>query len=294
MSNDVVSKACVSKPTLLGNTVISQRKKCFATHFKVIASGKLIEVYEYSRPILINHQGNIHDRIKIVTDDEILDIVSNSTQCQSDRSDEYKQRNINKAKNRIRRIVQANFDKVGKFLEFDFKDTDEFDIHSLTDCHKRYANFMRKLKYRFPMMKYMAVPEFQDKNKRGAVHYHAILDMPFMPWKELLKLWGHGRIYIQQIKDPAVVGIYIAKYISKALVDPRYQGHRCFYSSKNLIQPIVKYGDNLKDIIQSIEAKGFTPSYSNTYHSDWCGEITYKSYNLYNLPAQEKENNGHH
>lgn len=274
---------------LLVNTVISQPKKVgIKTHFKVIGSGKIIEIYQYSKNIFVNHSG-FPKKLKVPSDAEILDILTNPEKYSvpSVRSQEYKQRNIIKAKNRIRRLVQANFDQQGKFLTFSFAKTTKVDITSLTDCHVLYARFMRSLRDKYPNFRYVAVPEFQ---KRGAVHYHAMVDVPYTPWKTLMKLWQYGGVYITKINNPAYVGSYIAKYVGKALEDKRYSGHRCFYSSKNLIQPVVKYGDDLQNIMQAIEARGITPSFTNSYYSDWCGQISYKSYNLYQTPAQSKGN----
>lgn len=285
------SEACDSKHTgssLLVNTVTSQHKTRFVTHTKLIRCGKIIEYYNFARPIYINRQPTKNKKLTLLTDEEIYDILVNPEKYMKpkDRSHEYKLRNINKARNRIRRLVQANFDLQGKFLTFHFKNTSSFDINSLFDCHIRFAQFMRILRSKYHDFRYVAVPEFQ---KRGAVHYHLMVDIPYTPWKDLMSLWKHGGVFIESINNPAAVGAYISKYVGKALNDERYSGHRCFYSSKNLTQPTVLYGDEYMAKIGLIERMGFTPAFVKTYSSDWCGQITYKSYNLYNSPAQ-KEN----
>jgi len=43
---------------------------------------------------------------------------------------------------------------------------------------------MKRIRGRYPGFKYVATREFQDKNGRGAVHYHIAINM-FIPKKEL-------------------------------------------------------------------------------------------------------------
>ena len=135
----------------------------------------------------------------------------------------------------------------------------------------------------------MAVPEHQDKNGRGAVHYHLLIRIPFIDMKKLNKLWRYGYVYIEKIYNHSKVGSYIGKYFAKSAEDPRFDGHRKFYASQNLIQPVVVYGDHLADIKRKIEERGFQPSYQTEYFSEHQGNINYWSYNLYQKPAQETE-----
>lgn len=270
--------------SLLDNTGISRHTHGLFTRFKVIGYGKYLEVYEFQAPINVyRHRPSSR---KLLEPEEVMEILVNpEKQVSNNRSEEYRKQNAIRAKNRIRRLVQRNFDKVGKLLTLTFRDTDRFDITSLKACHQRYAYFVKRLSSQFPNTRYLAVPEFQ---KRGAVHYHLVLDIPYTPVEELRELWPYGFIQIKKIFNPACVGLYIAKYVSKAMLDERYQNHRCFHSSKNLKQPVIAYGDQLADKIKAIEAKGFKPTYTKTYHSDWYGEIKYSQYNLYQTPAPKE------
>lgn len=40
--------------------------------------------------------------------------------------------------------------------------------------------------------------EFQ---KRGAIHYHLLCNLPFVSSKELAEIWTHGFIKIKKIED---------------------------------------------------------------------------------------------
>src|SRR5690606_22859558 len=126
------------------------------------------EIYEYEIPIRFNHGNKGRKQLDA---DEIIDILTHPERYQS-RGDEYKKRNVIKAKNNLRRLAQANFDHSSKFLTLTFANTKKFDITCLTDCHYRLEYFIKTLRDKFTYLKYLAVPEFQDKNGRGAVHYH--------------------------------------------------------------------------------------------------------------------------
>jgi hypothetical protein len=288
MESSIVGSGVSPNPSsLLDNTVTSRHSRGFYTRIKMIGMGKIIEVYEFQAPINVGRKGKSYrPRLEF---DEIEDILVNPEKYHKNhiRSEEYRKRNVIKAKNRIRRLVQRNFDTVGKFLTLTFRDTQVFDVNSLEDCHLRFYGFIRRLRQEYPKVRYVGVPEFQ---KRGAVHYHLLVDIPYTPVEKLRLMWSHGFIKINKIHNPAYVGVYIAKYVGKAFADERYSGHRCFYTSKNLSKPVVVYGEQLWGKLQAIQAKGFLPTYEKTYHSKWCGQITYQSYNLYQPPAQNGVN----
>lgn len=292
-------EACLGKSSassLLDNTVISRQTHPLRTRIKVITSGKIMEVYYFAKPILVGQSLIHYKKMELLTEYEIANILNDPKKYgESGRSEEYKQRNVSRSRNKIRRLVQNNFDNVSKFLTLTFKDTTKFDVTSLSDCVDRYQYFIKKLHSKYPDVKNLSVPEFQDKNGRGAVHFHSVIDLPFVPVSELRKLWRYGFIKINKIYSPELVGIYVAKYLGKNAGDKRFEGHRTFYASNNLTQPVIRYDDaidhNLEHKIEALEARGITPSFTNSYYSDWCGKVTYKSYNLYQLPAQETEKN---
>ena len=59
-----------------------------------------------------------------------------------------------------------------------------------------------------------------EKQKRGAIHYHIVLfSFPFVPHERLMKIWGHGLVWINKIDVDAVEnrGRYLSKYFDKDL-----------------------------------------------------------------------------
>lgn len=61
------------------------------------------------------------------------------------------------------------------FVTLTFEDTDKFDITDLNCCNKKLSSYLKRIKEHYPDLKYLGVPEFQ---KRGAVHYHLLLNVP--------------------------------------------------------------------------------------------------------------------
>lgn len=83
--------------------------------------------------------------------------------------------------------------------------------------------------------KYLAVIEFQE---RGAIHYHIICNLPYVPHKELQELWGNGIVWINCIQNADNVGAYVVKYMTKDTADKRLQNHKGYLCSKGLKRPI--------------------------------------------------------
>lgn len=273
--------------SLLDNIVISNEREIFNSRIKIVVSGKIVEAYEYEYPVWLSgsfmrqplpeHMTKSKARRDDISDEE-----------RSLRTEQYQQRRVSRAKTRMRRLIQSNFDQAGKFLTLTFRDTDKFDINSLSDCNKRKTYFLTQLRKSYPDVKFVAVPEFQ---KRGAVHYHLILDLPYVPIDELRVMWQYGFVRINKIYNPAKVGSYIAKYLAKNVEDPRFKKHRCFSSSKNLDQPKVHYGNHLNQVVDEFGKLGIDPVFEITYASQNCGMIKFRQYNFYKQslsPAQKE------
>ena len=100
---------------------------------------------------------------------------------------EQKEKNYNqqviKRRNNVRRLLCCNFSDKDKFFTLTFENN-ETDIQK---CDKEFKKFIQRLKYTYKLkdFKYLAVIEFQE---RGAVHYHIICNLPYVPQKELQEL----------------------------------------------------------------------------------------------------------
>lgn len=150
----------------------------------------------------------------------------------------------------MKRIVDCNFSaKRGKFITLTFNDENDFDIRNLTQTHKVFKQFIQRFTRYFPKLKYVAVPEFQDKTGRGAVHYHMICNIPYTQKEKVAEIWQHGFIKIKDIKRVGSVGGYLAKYMSKDASDERFGKNKKVLRSKFLARPNVLYGRKAHDFL---------------------------------------------
>lgn len=194
----------------------------------------------------------------------------------------YKQRQKHR-RNRIRQLVCSNFDSGSKFVTLTFNDSHEFDIRDVQACNQYFRKFILRLKYRYPDLKYVAVIEFQDKNGRGAVHYHMICNLPYIKKADLQEIWKGGFVKINAIDKVDNVGAYVVKYMCKDTEDTRLCGENAYLHSKGLQEPVEVCtwkgeSDLWRQLHETIESE--TPSYSAKYESEYAGKIEYMQYNF--------------
>jgi len=231
MENVAESQNQENQNVRLDNTVTS-REKYKQYQWKTITSGTLVEVYQFEVPLMIG-------RKPFKSANSIGEI----------RDDEYKKRSATKAVSTIRRLIHANFEKYAKFISLTFKNTEKFNIQSLTECNDRKVTFLAKLRSINHKVKYICVPEYQD---RGAVHYHVICNLPYLEKKVLKKLWPYGFSDIRAIDEVSRQAHYVAKYVQKNRLDPRFDGRRTYVTSTNLLRPVINYGNKAKAEINKI------------------------------------------
>lgn len=241
----------------------------------ILSAPHIIEVYEYEYPVRTgqDHRGR-----------------KKTKKGESENKDKNKIQTIQRARNNIRRLALANFSENAKFITLTFKDTDKFNIRSVKECNIRFNKFIKRCRRVYGCFKYLAVVEFQDKNKRGAVHYHMLSDIAINEVHELAKLWLYGEPQaldiqpVECINDVNIdnIGAYLIKYMSKNLNDERFAGSRCYLKSRNLVKPVELTGAAARKYIYQLQLKdkNMNPVYTNTYKSEYNGEVTYKEYNL--------------
>lgn len=230
---------------------------------KIVATQGIVEVWRYER---LNTAGG------------------GKRENESDEKGEYSEQNYRERqrnrRNRIRQLICTNFDSGSKFVTLTFGKVD-FDITDVKACNKHFKLFILRLKYRYPELKYVAVIEFQ---KRGAVHYHMICNLPFVKKKELQEIWGAGFIKINAIDKVDNVGAYVIKYMCKDTEDKRLQGLKAYNCSKGLLEPVqlctwrAEDSEAWREIHERLEKE--SPSYAGTYESENAGKIEYRQYNF--------------
>lgn len=232
---------------------------------KILISQGIVEVWRYEK---LNVKG-VNNPDGKTTDGE--DQIGNYQRRQKIR------------RNRIRQLVCSNFDSGSKFVTLTFDNSRDFDITDVQACNKYFKQFIQRLRYRYADLQYLAVIEFQDKNGRGAVHYHMICNLPFIKKNELADIWRAGFVKINRIDKVDNVGAYVIKYMCKDTEDTRLCGENAYMHSKGLKEPVTVCtwkGDKQvwREIHNTLESE--SPTYSAKYMSDNAGEIQYMQYNF--------------
>lgn len=182
-------------------------------------------------------------------------------------------------KTNVRQLVTCNFTEHSKFITLTFREN----MIDVKQANYEFKKFIGKLTYfhEKKSFKYLAVIEFQQ---RGAVHYHMIADLDFVPASMLENLWGQGFIKINDISRVDNVGAYVVKYMNKDISDPRLQGLKAYNCSRGLSRPTELKSWTMSDyqavneISEGLKEK--TPVYSSQYTSDQSGTILYQQYNF--------------
>lgn len=184
-------------------------------------------------------------------------------------------------RNMIRQLVCTNFDSGSKFVTLTFDGEREFDIKNVQESNAYFKLFVKRMKYRYPEFRYVAVIEFQDKNDRGAVHYHMVCNLPYVKKSELMEIWSGGFVKINAIDKVDNIGAYVVKYMTSDVNDKRLCGENAYLHSHDLKKPVevATWRDSVawKKIHEELERK--KPSYARTYESPEAGRIEYYQYN---------------
>lgn len=254
---------------------------------KIIKSGDVIEVYEYSEGYLKGYK---------LTENEINN-RRRSSESDSDDTDS-RERSLKRAKANLRRLVNSNIGRHGKeftakFLTLTFKEN----VQDIEQANYEFVKFIKRLNYycfgtKKANLKYTCVIEFQ---KRGAIHYHVIIyNMPFVKANDIAKVWGNGFIKINKIDDVDNVGAYVAEYLGQAekgqgknIEDDRLRGQKSYFSSRGLLKS-VEITD--KEIVEQVAAVLLNqePVYSVAYENEYMGNVVYKQYNLKKVISKDE------
>ena len=247
--------------TRLDNTGTKGQQKVGFTKHKLIKSGKMFEVYEYEHPVRYGSTGKKR---------------AHTQRKKSSRSEEHRARNIVRAGFTLKRLAFLNFSENDKFITLTFNNEQEFDINNLSECLPFYQKFKRKLNARYKNVKYITVPEFQ---KRGAVHYHILCNIPKITQKAMQGLWPHGFSKVLAVKSATHLAFYLTKYLRKRFDDPRKQGHRLFYTSRGLKRPTTVYGPFAEALTNKLKKdQSDAVQYENSYETEHNGTTDYKQY----------------
>jgi hypothetical protein len=189
------------------------------------------------------------------------------------------QKNIMRTRNMVRRLILSNFDSTAKFWTFTFDDekVPPEISRSIEGSNRLWETFIKRMRRKYPDFKYLAVLEFQ---KRGAVHYHCLCDLPFVKQRVVQEIWGNGFVSVNRIKHVDNLGAYVVKYMTKELTDERFFGSKLYQCSKGLNRPVEYRGEMADRMVAALDLGQKKEVFTNCYESEYLGQITYKEYNL--------------
>ncbi len=194
------------------------------------------------------------------------------------RSKEVFQNSTSRARHNLFSMVCGNFQWYDKKITLTFKNTKKFNVKSLKDCDQRKVDFIQKLQKAFPNLKYLIVPELQKKSGRNAIHYHMVVNLPYMDFKSFKKFWTYGYFSINQIGSTPEQADYMSKYFSKDFSQPL--GYRRYYASNNMTRPMKLYTQMADQALQEVKNQSLSPLIRKEYDWKCYGRIRYEAYIL--------------
>lgn len=182
---------------------------------KLVISGKFVERYLYSKPFCYGYEVRKFGRkVKLLKRTKTSKLKSRS---------------------KIRALVNAN-EQLKTFLTLTFARN----VQDLTEANYEFKKFIERAKYNFGAFSYVCVVEFQ---KRGAVHYHIVWSLDYVPIRELEALWAQGFVWLTRCRNIRNIGAYFAKHGSKGENDPiesvKLSGRKKFFCSRGLNRPLI-------------------------------------------------------
>lgn len=222
---------------------------------RLVVSGRYVDRYQYSYPIVTR---------------EVRGRVGRSVVADGVRRLENRERVLARARLSVRRLVDCNPD-LDKFFTLTFADN-VTDFAFANECFRKYV---MRLKYNYKSdLKYLVVPEFQ---KRGAIHFHVLCNLQYVPVAQLAELWGFGFCRINRIDNVTNVGLYVSKYIQKQFDDERLHTKKCYWGSRNLKRPVViDTPEVVASLLSDCESQNAYFGKKVVYQTDMFGAVLYQ------------------
>lgn len=222
---------------------------------KLVASGNVLELYEYERPVSRFAPSKPIGR-------------AGQTNTTEEQKRENRRKRAQRARQKVRRYANANFDDNSKFLTLTFKEN----ITDLKQANHEFTKFMKRFNRHLGFsLQYISVHQTQ---KRGAIHYHLLMNCPYISQEKIAELWGHGFIKINRIDNIDNVGAYITRYMSHDFDDERFIGEKCYFMSRNLKKPEQTTNEELIDeVLSTCDVERV--AYASNFDTEYFGEVRY-------------------
>jgi len=252
---------------------------------KLIRSGNNLElfIYENEPSPRIGRQntrvkGNNADKFTSVEFPDYRDNPQFKEQQATKRRD-----NAQRSRNAFRRLVSANLRDNENPIFCSFTFNEEF--KQLRDTARFFNIFTTRMRRVFGTeFRYIAVPEFQ---KSGRVHYHALFwGLPFYiasrerQDRTIAKIWHKGFVDIIETDGSPKLASYMAKYMTKAVLDPKLWCQKAYFASKNVFRPQVSKGVPEWWLNDEYGLDVKEPTHTAEFSTAWLGQCQYKVYDI--------------
>ncbi|EHN58120.1 rolling circle replication-associated protein [Oenococcus kitaharae] len=204
---------------------------------KVAKTSSYVEIWKYDKPVSQNELVSQKEK-KSAKRKSFEELTPTEKQKQLSRLKKHRQ----EAKWRLLRLIDTNFDLKTSFITLTTKEN----IQDRDQFNKLFMQFVKRYNYwvfqtKTAQLKYVACLERQ---KRGSWHAHCLFfDVPFVPHKELSRIWKQGAVRINKLNeldDVANAGRYCVKYMEKGIGQELLEslGKKSYLHSNNLKSPI--------------------------------------------------------
>ena len=253
------------------------------TKLKAIVSGSVIEIFSFEKPLAYEFEnpsgGHGSDR-------DIDDLPA-------EKKEDIRKRSMRRARTWLTRLIHSNVWRWMQensepfspaFITFTFAEN----ITDIAQANKIFSLFIKRLNFQLyknkkSILKYIAVTEFQ---KRGAVHFHCLFfNLPIglveseRTTRRIADIWDHGFIDTKDVDDVGKAIAYLTKYMLKSFEDPRLDGKKRYFGSRNLERPkIIRLQHLVEKIISALPPE--KKVYENVFESEYQGMTTYSKYEL--------------
>ena len=190
---------------------------------KVITAGSKQQFYNYTQP---QFRG-----FKVFRTDYTKDAEGEKSEA-----------NLQRTRNALVLLIDANAGKYSKFITLTFAQS-ELDRKKAFDKFKQFTKDFNKM-FGYPL-RYVLVVEHQKKRgakegNEGSLHFHLVVfNEKKLPFAQLKKIWGkYGSVDIKKVDSEHNLGVYMAKYLTKEEQELNKKG---FTSSHNLQKPTIEY-----------------------------------------------------
>jgi len=254
---------------------------------KVIISGKIVEIYEYERPVV--YHGRKRGAVQNSLDLQDVPLCREDIERQKEQKTARRKANVRNSVLAFKRLVLANLGRDSRpiFVSLTYAGN----TSDITEAREDFKTFSKGLTARYgKQIRYICVPEWQ---KRGAIHFHALfwglpttLVRAERRSRVVATLWGKGFVDLKETDGHAKIASYLSKYMSKVFIDERLAGKKAYTTSRNIIRPVVDRNPIMLMYHQGDLLTGYPELSTATlvketeYMTQWLGKANYKRLQL--------------